>query len=47
MKYVFLSLVIVFSISGCCGQKSCGVSDKEYQRSNNASEKSLQQLDAE
>lgn len=46
MRYIFISLAIVLSLSAC-SSKSSGVSDKEYYRSNSASEKSLDKLDRE
>lgn len=46
MKYILLSLAVVLTMSAC-SSKNSGVSDKEYYRSNNASEKSLDKLDRE
>ena len=46
MKYILLSLLLVIGFSACSSKKS-GVSDREYQRSNSASEKSLDRLDRE
>lgn len=46
MRYIFLTLLVVIGLSAC-SSKSSGVSDKEYQRSNSASEKSLNKLDSE
>ncbi|MFT7860132.1 MAG: hypothetical protein ABXS93_04260 [Sulfurimonas sp.] len=46
MKYIMLSLLLVLGLSAC-SSKSSGVSEKEYQRSNSASEKSLNKLDRE
>ncbi|WP_304544483.1 hypothetical protein [Sulfurimonas microaerophilic] len=46
MKIIFVSLLVVLGFSAC-STKSSGVSDKEYQRSNSASEKSLNRLDSE
>lgn len=46
MRYILLSLFIVIGFSGC-SSKSSGVSDKEYQRSNSASEKALDRLERE
>ena len=42
--FLFISLVVVFS---ACSSKKSGVSEYEYQRSNAASEKSLDRLDRE
>ena len=46
MKYILMSLITVLAMSAC-SSKSSGVSDKEYYRSNTASEKSLDKLDRE
>lgn len=46
MKYIFIALFVVLSFNAC-SSKSSGVSDKEYYRSNTASEKSLDKLDQE
>jgi len=45
-KNVIWILCIVFGLSACAA-KNQGVSDKEYMRSNNASEKALDKLDRE
>lgn len=45
MRYIMMALLI-FGLSGCSVQKS-GLSQKEYQRSNAASENSLNKLDKE
>jgi len=46
MKIVFLSLSLLLLFSACSSKKS-GVSAYEYERSNAASEKSLNKLDRE
>lgn len=46
MKYIVMSLLLVVGFSACSSKKS-GVSDREYERSNSASEKSLDRLDRE
>ncbi|MBA1438182.1 MAG: hypothetical protein FAF05_04210 [Epsilonproteobacteria bacterium] len=46
MRYILVVLLLVLGFSGC-SSKSSGVSEKEYQRSNAASEKSLDRLDRE
>ncbi len=46
MKSVLIGLAVLISLSAC-SSKSSEVSDKEYYRSNNASEKSLDKLDRE
>ena len=45
-KIIVMGIVFVLSMSAC-SSKSQGVSDKEYMRSNNASEKALDKLDRE
>ena len=46
MKTIFLVLFVIVSFNAC-SSKSSGVSDKEYYRSNSASEKALNKLDQE
>lgn len=46
MRYVLIVFVTIIGFNGCSAKKS-GVSEREYQRSNAASEKSLNRLDRE
>lgn len=46
MRSVLIGLAVIISLSACAS-KSSGVSDKEYYRSNSASEKALDKLDRE
>ncbi len=46
MKYILICLITMLSLNAC-SSKNSGVSDKEYYRSNSASEKSLDKLDRE
>ena len=45
MRYIFLVLTIIIGLNACSSKS--GVSDKEYYRSNSASEKALDKLDNE
>ena len=47
MRYVFLTLLTMTMFFNGCSSKKSGVSEKEYERSNAASEKSLNRLDRE
>lgn len=47
MRYISLVLTAVILFTNGCASKKSGVSDKEYDRSNAASEKSLNRLDRE
>jgi hypothetical protein len=45
MKIVMVVGLLIMALNACSGKS--GVSDKEYQRSNSASEKSIHKLDRE
>ena len=47
MRYILTTLFIVTVFMNGCGSKKSGLSEKEYKRSNAASEKSLNRLDRE
>ncbi len=47
MKIFLLLLFGSFFIFSACSTQKSGLSDKEYQRSNSASEKALDKLDRE
>ena len=45
MKYLLLAIIVVVGLNSCASKS--GVSEKEYYRSNHASEKALDKLDRE
>jgi len=45
MKYLLLAIIAIVGLNSCASKS--GVSDKEYYRSNHASEKALDKLDRE